>query len=94
LIEIQKYFVEINLFLMNRRNADFGSILLKHTCISGIPTENLRYLGNWTGGTFIQDFSCTWFPKYGKGEAKKLWPKKDPDEGYKFWEKRGSDSDG
>jgi len=47
-----------------------------------------KYLENWTGGTFIQDFTCTWFPKHGKGEAKKLWPKKDPDEGCKFWEKR------
>ena len=25
---------------------------------------------------------------YGKGTAKKLWPKKDPNDGCKFWEKR------
>jgi len=35
-----------------------------------------KYLGNCTGGTFIQDFTCTWFPKHGKGEEKKLWPQK------------------
>jgi len=49
-----------------------------------------KYLGNWTDGTFIQDFTCTWFPKHGKGEEKKLWPQKDPDEGCKFWEKKAS----
>jgi len=57
-----------------------------------VPTDKscwtYKYLGNWTGGDFIQDFTCTWFPKHGKGEAKKLWPKKDTDEGCKFWEKR------
>ena len=50
-----------------------------------------KYLGDWTGGTFIQDFTCTWFPKHGKGEEKELWPQKDPDEGCKFWEGRASD---
>jgi hypothetical protein len=30
-----------------------------------------KYLGNWTGDTFIQDFTCTWFPKHGRGKAKK-----------------------
>ena len=40
-----------------------------------------KYLGTWTGDTFIQDFTCTWFPKHGKGEEKKLWPQKDPDVG-------------
>jgi len=58
-----------------------------------MPTDKscwpCKYLGNWKGGTFIQDFTCTWFPKHGKGEAKKLWPQKDPDEGCKFWEGRG-----
>ncbi|MBW2615372.1 MAG: hypothetical protein JRD02_04260 [Deltaproteobacteria bacterium] len=48
-----------------------------------------KYLGNWTGDTFIQDFTCMWFPKHGKEEEKKLWPQKDPDEGCKFWEERG-----
>jgi hypothetical protein len=48
-----------------------------------------KYLDNWTGSTFVQDFTCTWFPKHGKGPAKQLWPKKDPEEGCKFWEKRG-----
>ena len=43
-----------------------------------------KYLGNWTGDTFIQDFTCAWFPRHGKGEEKKLWPQKDPDEGCKF----------
>ena len=47
-----------------------------------------KYLGNWKGGTFIQDFTCNWFPKHGKGEKKKIWPQKDPDEGCKFWELR------
>jgi len=46
------------------------------------------WIWNWTGETFIQDFTCTWFPEHGKGEAKKLWPQKDPDEGCKFLEKR------
>jgi hypothetical protein len=57
------------------------------------PCRTCKYLGNWTRGTFVQDFISTWFPKHGKGEAKKLWRKKDPDEGCKFWEKRGSHSD-
>ena len=63
-----------------------------------MPTDKscwtCKYLGNWTGDTFVQDFTCTWFPKHGTGEAKKLWPKKDPDEGCKFWEKKGSGSHG
>jgi len=50
-----------------------------------------KYLGNWTDGTFIQDFTCTWFPKHGKEKEKKLWPQEDPDERCKFWEKRGSE---
>ena len=44
-------------------------------------------------GTFIQDFTCTWFPKHGKEEEKKLWPQKDPDEGCKFWERMGRERD-
>jgi hypothetical protein len=47
-----------------------------------------EYLGNWTGENFIQDFTCTWFPKHGKGPAKKLWPNMDPEKGCKFWKKR------
>ena len=43
------------------------------------------------GDTFIQDFTCTWFPKHGKEQGKKLWPQKDPDERCKFWEERASD---
>jgi hypothetical protein len=39
-----------------------------------------KYLGDWTGGTFIQDLTCTWFPKHGRREEKKLWPRKGPDE--------------
>ena len=50
-----------------------------------------KYLGDWTGTNFVQDFTCKWFPTHGKGEAKKLWPKKDPDEGCKFWEAREKD---
>ena len=42
---------------------------------------------NWTGGTFIQDFIRTWFPRHDKGEEKKLWPHKDLDERKNFWEK-------
>ncbi|MBL7218171.1 MAG: hypothetical protein ISS62_10825 [Desulfobacteraceae bacterium] len=52
-----------------------------------------KYLGDWIGGTFIQDFTCTWFPKHGKEEEKKLWPRKDPDEGCKFWERMGRERD-
>ena len=44
--------------------------------------------GRWTGETFIQDSTCTWFPRHSKGKEKKLWPNKDPDEGCKFWEKK------
>ena len=47
-----------------------------------------KYLGNWAGDTFVQDFTCTWFPKHGKGDSKNLWPSKDPDEGCKFGEGR------
>jgi len=57
-----------------------------------MPTDKscwkCKYLGNWTGDTFVQDFTCTWFPRHGKGKEKTLWPQKDPDEGCKFWEKR------
>jgi len=53
-----------------------------------------KSVGNWTADTFVQDFTCTWFPKHGKGDAKKLWPQKEPDEGCQFWEKRGSGSHG
>jgi hypothetical protein len=31
------------------------------------PCWTCKYLRDWTGGTFIQDFICTWFPKHGKG---------------------------
>ena len=55
--------------------------------VSANPT-----LENWTGETFIPDFTCTWFPKHGKGEARKLWQKKSQDEGYKFGEKRTGSS--
>jgi len=45
-----------------------------------------KYLGNLAGLTFVQDLTCNWFPEHGKGPAKKLWPKKDTEEGCKFWE--------
>ncbi len=48
---------------------------------------------NWKGDIFVRNFMCTWFPKHGKREAKKLWPKKDLEEGCKFWEKRKGGSD-
>ncbi len=39
-----------------------------------MPTDKscwtCKYLGNWTGDTFIQDFTCTWFSKHGKRGAK------------------------
>ena len=33
-----------------------------------------KYLGNWTGDTFIQDFICTWFSRHGKGEKTYVEP--------------------
>ncbi len=48
---------------------------------------------NWTGGTFIQDFIRTWFPRHDKGEEKKLWPHKDLDERKNFWGKISSTSE-
>jgi len=67
-------------------------LMEKRTRVRKMPTDKscwtYKYLGNWTGGDFIQDFTCTWFPKHSKGDAKKLWPKKNPDEGCMFWEKR------
>jgi len=47
---------------------------------------DMQIFGNWKRENFIEDFICTWFPKHGKGSAKKLWPKKEPDKGRKFWE--------
>lgn len=64
----------------------------KRNKVDGMPTDKScwtrKYMGNWTGDTFVQDFTCTWFPKHDKGKEKKSYSQKDPDEGCKFWEER------
>lgn len=87
----------------NQGNLDIWERIPRHHPMASkkrkikMPTDKAcwtcKYLGGWTGETFIQDFTCTLFPKYGKGEEKKLWPQKDPDGGCRFWEGRGADFD-
>jgi hypothetical protein len=49
---------------------------------------NCGYLGNLWGITFMQDFMCEWFAVHKKEEAKILYPKKNLDDGCKFWKER------
>jgi hypothetical protein len=46
------------------------------------------YLGNHRGVNFVQDFTCNWFLENRKEEPKKLYHKKNLDDGCKFWKER------
>ena len=47
-----------------------------------------KYLVDWTGDNFVQDFKCGWFEVHKKQPPQPLLPKKDPDEGCKQFENR------
>jgi hypothetical protein len=49
---------------------------------------NCGYLRNYTGIDFVQDFTCGWFAVHRNEKSKKLHPKKNLDEGCKFWKDR------
>jgi len=50
-----------------------------------------KYLIDWERTNFVQDFKCNWFKMHKGQEPKTLWPKKNPDEGCKYFEPRRAD---
>jgi hypothetical protein len=47
-----------------------------------------KYLVDWAGENFVQDFKCGWFKEFKKEAPPPLLPKKNIDEGCKYFEKR------